>query len=237
MEKYITIPTSDGFEISWVLNWKKKTNKLIIFVHWLTWSMTEAHYYAGKEYFIDKWFEVFRFNLYTDWNNTRKLNNSSVKDHSYDIEKVLDFFTEYKEIYLISHSLGWPSVVWISSIPRNLTKIIFWDPALEMIERSKKCYFDNEKIFTTISWKEIEISKKMYWEFVSDNFLETLEWKKSDFNKMFIIYADNWWHLNHRIDTDTLWIASCVILDSNHGFTQEWKYKELFEKTLEYLEN
>jgi hypothetical protein len=53
---------------------------------------------------------------------------------------------------------------------------------------------------------------------------------------MYAIYADKGGHLTHKKDTDTLWIESHVIHWANHGFTQEWKYKELFEKTLEYIQ-
>gem|GEM_PF-4912576 len=36
MEKHLNIPTSDGFEIQGILNWKKKSQKLLIFIHGLS---------------------------------------------------------------------------------------------------------------------------------------------------------------------------------------------------------
>jgi len=236
MEKYITIPTSDWFEIKWVLNWEEKYEKLIIIVHGLTGSMTEAHYYAAKEYFVWKWFEVFRFNLYTDWKNTRKLNSCSVTNHSQDISTVLDFFKDYKETHIMSHSLGWPSVSGVLEYPKNIEKIVFWDPAFDMTQRATKCYFKNESIYTTISGKEIEISQEMYREFTEGTFLDILQKQRFPTNRMFAIYADNGGHIIHKEDTDILWIESYIIEWANHWFTQEWKYKELFDQTLHYIE-
>jgi len=54
MEQYYKIPTSDGFEIPGILNSEETSSKLIIFVHGFTGSMSEAHYYCAKEYFIQR---------------------------------------------------------------------------------------------------------------------------------------------------------------------------------------
>jgi len=102
MEKYHTLPTPDGFEIKGILNSKEKSEKLIIFVHGLTGSMNEAHYYAAKEYFTQRGYDVFRFNLYTDGEKTRKLKNTTIANHGEDITTVLKFFeNNYTEIYLV----------------------------------------------------------------------------------------------------------------------------------------
>jgi hypothetical protein len=37
-------------------------------------------------------------------------------------------------------------------------------------------------------------------------------------------------------NTNGMWIVSHTVYWANHGFTQEWKYKELFDKTLEYIQ-
>jgi len=51
MEKYIKISTTDDMMIPGILNSKQSSSKLVIFVHGLTGSSTEAHYYAGYKYF------------------------------------------------------------------------------------------------------------------------------------------------------------------------------------------
>jgi hypothetical protein len=73
-----------------------------------------------------------------------------------------------------------------------------------MRERAKKSYFKNESIYTTISGKEIELSKEMYNEFLENKFLVTLNNQAFNKNHMYAIYADKGGHLTHKKDTDTL---------------------------------
>jgi len=85
------------------------------------------------------------------------------------------------------------------------------------------------------SWKHIEISSKMREEFLYDNFIWKLENHSFSTERMFIVYADGDRHVKHKSVTDWLWIESHVIVWVNHGFTQQGKYTELFEKTLEFI--
>lgn len=236
MEKYIRIPTSDNFEIKWIWNSKEKSDTLIIFVHGFTWSMWESHYYNAKEYFTEKWYDVFRFNLYTDWKITRKLRNCSVKVHSQDIREVANYFTEYKNILFVGHSLAWPCLSWVDIYPENIKKIIFWDPAFEMKTTWDKCYKEWDIVRHTSSWKHIEISAEMYREFLEENFLKILQNQDFPKSNMYVIYADGDRHVNNKITTDDMWIESHIIEWANHGFKQEGKYEELFEQTLQYIE-
>ena len=236
MEKFMKIPTSDWFEISGILNWQESSDKLIIFVHGFTWNMWEAHYYCAKEYFTEKWYDVFRFNLYTDGDKTRKLNTCTVKTHSEDIKTACVYFTDYKEIFLIGHSLAWPCLWWVDKYPMNVERVVFWDPAFDMKITWNKCYEDQEHLMYESSWKHIEISREMQREFLEDNFLDILENQDFSKDKVFGIYADWDRHVQNKPATDAMWIESCIIEWVNHWFTQEWKYKELFDKTLEYIE-
>lgn len=238
MERYLKIPTNDGYEIKGVLNWEQKSQKLIIIVHGLTGSMTEAHYYAAKEYFIQRWYAVLRFNLYSWGKKNRKLHTTNIAEHNRDIQIVLNFAShEYSEIYLLGHSLAWPSIVQINSFPQNLRKIILWDPAfdtsgtiLRCVEKHGECYFNPR------NGKLIQISLEMFSEINENRHIEFLERLPFPKQKFFIIYAGD--HGNsHLVDkTDALGIESTIIEWANHGFTQEGKYGELFEKTLEFLE-
>lgn len=236
MEKYIKIPTPDGFEINGVLNSKTNSDKLIIFVHGFTGSMNEAHYYCAKEYFVQKRYDVFRFNLYTDWKNTRKMRDCSVEIHANDIQLVSEYFMNYSEIYLVGHSLAWPCFSMVNVYTQNCKKIIFWDPAFEMKTTWKKFYSEGNIFKHQSSWKHLEISQMMRDEFLEDNFLEKLEEQKFSKRHMFAIYADGDRHINNKLQTDEMGIESYVIEWSNHWFTQEWKFEELFAKTLEFIE-
>ena len=235
MEKYIQIPTADDMMIPGILNSKGNTDKLVIFVHGFTGTMNEAHLYSAKEYFTNKWYDVFRFNLYASGESFRKLRDCSVKMHAEDIQLVSDNFTNYSEIYFVGHSLAGPCLATVNKYPENVNKLIFWDPAFEMWTTGRKFYREWESIRYQSSWKHIEISPEMEKEFLEDNFLEILT--KQDFSKqdIFSIYADWDRHVNLKPKLESLWIESCIIQWANHGFTQEWKYEELFEKTLEYI--
>lgn len=237
MEKYFTLPTPDWLEIHWVLNSKETSGKLIIFVHWLTGSMNEAHYYCAKNYFTERWYEVARFNLYTDWEKTRKLKNATIKNHSEDIETVLKYFTQdYSHIYLVWHSLAWPSIVWVGKFSDSLKKIVFWDPAFDTSMSVLKCRNEWEKLIRSWSGKDVEIHKGMYKEFVANKHLENLKSISLPKKDISIIYAEKDMHKNNKTVTDEMWISSIIIQWANHWFTQEWKYEELFERTLEFIE-
>ncbi len=238
MEKYITLQVPDGFEIPGILNWKEKSDKLIILVHGLTGSMTEAHYYAAQKYFVAKWYAVFRFNLYAGWEKKRQLHSSTIADHSRDIQTVLKYFEkEYTSLYLAGHSLGWPSIVWVEVFPENLEKIIFWDPAFDTWWTVLQCFEKNGMwFFYPKNGKNIEISRNMYDELVENTHISKLENIYFSIHNIYIIYASGARHKENKVLTDTMWIESCIIEWANHGFTQEWKYEELFEQTLEYLE-
>ncbi len=236
MEQYYTLSTPDSFEIKWILNTKEKSQKLLVFVHGFTGSMNEAHYYAAKEFFITRWYDVFRFNLYTDGEKTRKLRDCSVAIHTQDIQTVIEYFQGYQEIYLVGHSLGAPCIAWVSDFPKNVKKIVFWDGAFQMIENANKWILEGEYYTIQSSGKHLEVSKEMYREFMQNNFLDILKDNLFQKKDMFVIYADGARHIENKKIIDKIWISSDIIVWANHGFTQEGKYQELFEKTLEFIE-
>lgn len=237
METYIKIPTPDGYEISWILNAQGVSKKLIIFVHGLTGSMTEAHFYAGKEYFNQKGYDVFRFNLYAGGETSRQLHHCSIQHHSRDVETVLWFFSsQYVEVYIIGHSLGGPSITWIQVFPENLKKMIFWDPAFETLSTAHQCFEKNGIwFFYPRNGRNVEISEVLKNELASNSSAESLKACSFGYDKMYIIYAWDYNKVVFQPETNALGIISCIIEWANHGFTQEWKYEQLFEKTLEYI--
>jgi len=238
MEKYIQIPTSDWFEINGVLNWKEESDKLIIFVHGLTWYGWEAHYTCGKNFFVEYWYEVLRFDFYWGWENNRTLQESSISTHARDLEDILKYFeNDYRDIYLVAHSLWWPSIIKMKYVSEIMKKIIFWDPAFDSQWVDKRFKQDWDKtIFTSWDGRFMEVSAQMYKDRKQNHF-KYLENFPFTYQNMYIIFAG--WNTKtiFKPQTDALWIKSCVIEWANHGFTQQWKYEELFEKTLEFIEN
>lgn len=236
MEKELSIVSNWGFEISGLLA-NQESSRLIIFVHWLSWSMTEAHYFSAKEYFTKRGFWVFRFNLYASWENYRKLETSTINDHSKDIFNVLTFFaSEFQDIYLVWHSLGWPSIIGMEKFPDVLKRIVFWDPAFDTGKTVLKCFNKNEVYMYIWNGKNIEISSDMYHEFEKNNHLEILKNISYEASKMHCIYASEARHKDLIPQMENLWITTEIISWANHWFTQEGKYEELFERTLYILE-
>lgn len=237
MEKYITMPTSDWFEIRWILNSKEKSDKLIIFVHGLTWYSHEAHYVCGKDYFIDEWYDVLRFNLYHWWEKNRKLRSCSIDDHARDIESVLEYIsTDYKEINLIWHSLWGPSIVRMNYNINLINNIVFWDPAFD--SREYWVGFDTVWDMFLFDWRDgrnIQVSPQIVQQ-RSEDHMTMLEKFPKNKAQISIIFAGKNNKIEFKSKTDAMWVQSCIIEWANHGFTQEWKFKELFKKTLEYLE-
>ncbi len=233
MEKYIQIPTTDSFVISGILNSHKKTDKLIIFIHGLTGDSSEAHYYLGQKYFTERWYDVFRFRFYHKYKNTRNLHETSIQEHGVDVEAVINNFEgEYSEIILITHSLWGPSVLRANNIPNQVKMIIHWDPAFDTSTALSKCFQKQSDIFYMNSGKNIQISHKIYDELIENPWMKLL--KESDKNH-YIIFAGKNNKIDFKSQIDALSIESCIIEWANHWFTQEWKYEELFEKTLEYI--
>ena len=237
MEKYIKISTTDDMVISGILNSKQSSSKLVVFVHGLTGSSTEAHYYAGYKYFNEVWFDTFRFKLYAGWDHSRTLETSSIAKHAIDTQKVLEYFAGiYDEVYVVGHSLWWPSIAWVQSFPKNVKGLILWDPAFDTSTTILRCFEKGGMyLYCNARAKNIEISKEMYDEFQSNTHLSDLENINFDLDKTSIIFAWRCDKIEFKDQTDALWIESCIIQWANHWFTQEWKYEELFEKTLEYI--
>lgn len=238
MEQYITLSTPDGFEIPCVLNSQKKSQKCIIFVHWLTGSMTEAHFYAAKEYFTSIWYDTLRFNLYAGGEKCRQLQESTIMNHSQDIETVLEYFSQsYTSLYLVGHSLGWPSIIRVQKFPQNLQKIIYWDPAFDTSSTSLRCFEKNGIwFFYPNNGKNIEMNISMIQELQENKHKIILQNMTFPVAHMSIIYASEARHKDNKPFTDGNNITSCIISWAGHGFSQEGKYQELFEKTLEYIE-
>lgn len=132
MEKSFRLKTSNGHLIHGTLNYKgRKPNKAIIFVHGLTGHPNEHFFYNGAEYFSSKGFAVIRFALYTDEAKGRRLDMCTLKIHAKDLDRVIAYSkrTGFKEIVLVGHSLGGPTI--LLSDTSTVSAIVLWDPSYD----------------------------------------------------------------------------------------------------------
>lgn len=235
MEKYIDIPTESWFSVKGVLNLKQRSEKLIIFAHGFKGNMNEAHYVCGKDYFLGKGYDTFRFNFYDEWERYRKLHTCTVENHSTDLQAVLEYFSQYKEVYVAWHSLAWPVIVWISSFPENIAGIVFWDPAFNMKISAEKIFERDGKYFVPSTWKIVEVNKEMYGEFLHEDYATKLSDIGVSHSLCHCVYAEEGGYIRNKKATDDIWISSVIISESDHCFTQEWKLQELFEATYNFI--
>ena len=130
MEKVIKIKTSDKCVIYGMLNWKRKTNSLIIFFHGLSAYIDDEPFFNASRYFPNNGFATARISLYSYEKNARKLKTAMIKDHTNDIAAVVNYFKKkFSKIYLIGHSLGGPSILLLNFNEVKVEGIVLWDPS------------------------------------------------------------------------------------------------------------
>lgn len=163
MEKSITLSTSDNHLIYGTFTRKKKSSRLIIFIHGLTGYQHEHIFYNGARFFANHGFDVFRFDLYTGEKKGRVLTNTTIKDHASDLDTVVKHFrNDYEKIVVIGHSLGGLAI--LSSDLRNIDGIVLWDSAHTLTPKDRKEYKFNKSLGSYIqSWGvEYLVGQRMF---------------------------------------------------------------------------
>lgn len=128
MEKQLIIKTPDKKNIQGTFSQaKKKSKRLIIFVHSFTGGQNEHIIFNGAKFFTNKGFDTYRFNLYAgDYKNTRHFKDTKISLHGNDIDTVVKYFRKkYEKIYLIGHSYGGTSLLFTNYI--EVDSYVFWD--------------------------------------------------------------------------------------------------------------
>lgn len=236
MEQKIQIKTPDDHIIYWTLNAKNvPSEKLIIFVHWFTWNQQRHLHYNSARYFPKHWFTTFRFNLYDGREKGRRLKDCTIEIHGKDIDIVVNYFkNKFKEIYIVWHSLWWPSIVKSSQF---IDKIVLWDPSLVLKDEDQKAWVYND--FTWMYKREWGVdsymNKKMY-----DEWLDT--WNRMIPSLKRPVKIICWWNFHlakrreQKIHTIPVSHEYISIEWAWHWFDEEGCEEELFEETLKYFE-
>lgn len=128
METQIKIQTKDKkFIYGTFAPSTKKLNQLVIFVHGFTGHQHEHIFFNGAKLFSQKGFDTFRFNLYDgDHKDARKFSDTKISLHGEDITTVVKYFRKkYKRIFLVGHSYGGTSLLFIDQ--SAVDGLVFWD--------------------------------------------------------------------------------------------------------------
>lgn len=125
MEENIKIPLADGHVIHGVLRGKLEA-PLIIFVHGFTGYKDEHMFFNGARFFEKHGISTFRFNLYGEDKDERKLNDCTLSLHAEDLDTVIDYFKDkVPSITVVGHSFG--GVVVLLSKKQKFDKVVLWD--------------------------------------------------------------------------------------------------------------
>lgn len=203
---------------------------LIIFVHWLTSSQNEKMFVEWQKFFNENWYSTFRFNLYWDWPEERKLKEVSLQDNIDDVNSALKFWNElwYNSIFLVWHSYGWIANLYVNY--SYVTWLLMWDSSIGWEQLLSDVYL-NENGKHYIDWWDgygHYIGEKLNEDFQipSDRFLERI----SEINiPIKIIWAELWLaevakkYYEYANEPKEL----NIILWADHRFL-DWWMKELF---------
>ncbi|MFA7717253.1 MAG: alpha/beta fold hydrolase [Candidatus Absconditabacterales bacterium] len=130
MQKELNIKTKDKKIIYGTVNTPKgESNGLIIFVHGLTDNFDSHMLPNSAKYFTDKGYITYRFNLYGEKKQERKLKEVNLKNHVNDLNIVIKHFEKMKQkIFIVGHSFGGLTILY-SNIKR-ITGIILRDASI-----------------------------------------------------------------------------------------------------------
>lgn len=138
MQKELKIKANDGKLIYGTLAVaKKKSDKLIIFVHGFTGHRNYHMLFNGARFFSEKGFDTFRFDLYSTQKKARNFSDTKISQHGRDITDVLKFFRDkYKKIYVVGHSYGGTSLLFVDQYLAD--GFIFWDASYVEPDKDSK---------------------------------------------------------------------------------------------------
>ncbi len=238
MQKNLVLKTTDkNFRIYGVLDALPRSSKLIIFVHGLTGHKNEHHFYNAAKFFNQKGFDTFRFDLYSGEAKGRRLERCSIITHSLDVGAVIRYFAKkYKNIYLVGHSLGGPSI--LGADLSGVKKIVLWDPSCSSDEESQEswCVYDKKIGAYRVDWGVTYLMSK---EMVDDwRNLDSEKWYKNCIVPLKVVAAGKgflkkeWKKLIHGFSAKHELV---VISGAGHCFDEGDTEQSLFRETLTWF--
>lgn len=237
LEKEIRIPTRDGHIVYGTLNdLPKKSENLIIFVHGLAGHKNEHQFYNAARFFARHGFATYRFDLYSGEKKGRSLTECSIKQHSRDLNRVIQYFmNRYRNLFLVGHSLGGPTI--LSANLNDVVAIALWDPTLRYSSLRDDVHYNSSLKKYVLSWgTEYLISREMF-----------REWSTLDNHKLIqcitrptkIICAGKGilWKSWKRYEPRIAAAHQFVILHgAGHCFDEGDTERKLFEETLAWFQ-
>lgn len=239
MQKELNLKTLDKKTIYWKLDAPKGESKwLVIFVHGLTDNFDSHMLPNSAKYFTNKWYTTYRFNLYGERTQERKLGKADLKTHIKDLNTVIKHFKNIKQkIFLVWHSFGWLTILY-SNI-KNASWIILRDASIGSKWLLDDVTYNPKRgsyIIDRGNGYKHTIGPKMYKDFLISP-KEHLKQVKKIHTPIKIICAERgletWMEYNratyYKSANDPKELV--IISGARHHFKETWAEKKLFNET------
>jgi pimeloyl-ACP methyl ester carboxylesterase len=239
MQKNIAIKTKDKqFKIYGVFDGADDSDALVILVHGLTGNKNQHQFYNAAKYFNHQGFATYRFDLYSGEKNGRSLEDCAISTHTEDLNDVIGYFrSKFKNIYLIGHSLGGPTI--LDADLSAITRIVLWDPSVNSKTEDEEfnwCRFNRSLNAYVASWGiSYIVNKKLFEEW---NNLDYEKWVANCKAPLKVVCAGNgilkgeWKKLIKSFETEKELV---VVKKAGHCFDEENVEAELFDETLAWF--
>lgn len=239
MQKEVYIKTTEKKTIFGVLDTPKwKSKGLIIFVHWLTDNLDSHMLPNSAKYFTKKWYTTYRFNLYGERKQERKLKEANLKNHINDLNMVINHFERTSQkIFLVGHSFGGLTILYANT--KDIVWIILRDASIGGKELLDDVMHDTQNRSYSIDrgdgYKHL-IWPKMYKDFLIDPQKHLMQISKIHL-PIKIICAEKWLQKAgkkyYKTTNDPKEI--CIIEWASHCFNEENKENQLFAETYDRI--
>jgi pimeloyl-ACP methyl ester carboxylesterase len=235
-ESFLSLETIDDHLIYGVLNQVKPSNRLIIFVHGLTGEKENHLYYNGARFFPKNGYHTYRFDLFSNEANGRKLVDCSLTTFSNDLDKVLDYFSNlYQEIHVVGHSIG--GCVAMNAKQSLISSFILWDPGLSNDSKDLGPFvFDD---LTKLYIANLKIRYFLSPQLIDERAQQGASVVKDLRRPIKLIFAGNTNIKDSWRDNTSLIKTRHEVLTiegAGHGFNEFGKNDELFNETLNWLQ-
>jgi esterase/lipase len=230
MEEQIKIPLGNNKYAYGILQGSLK-NPLIIFVHGFTGYRDEHIFFNGARFFSKNNISSFRFNLYGEEVDARKLNNTSLSINAEDLDSVVSYFKDegVKKIIVIGHSYG--ALAILLSKKQEFDKVVLWEPSNNPNSiTDAAAYLKEKELYYYDKWGvAFTIGKEMFEE---NKIIEPLKLFKLLKVPVIIILAGNgelkdYWSKELE--------SSASIQGATHNFDEYGVEEKLFNETLGWI--
>ena len=127
----------------------------VFIVHGLTSHANEYYNKIAAKRFCELGYDVYRINLYGFEPDARQLQNCTLEIHASDVNVMLNHFGQkYRNIFMIGHSYGAPTLMISKSNLTSIRALSLWDPSfnLSCIIQNWGCKKVGEELYVVTKW-------------------------------------------------------------------------------------